>query len=31
MAKEKQSKRHQATEIIQLFREGDSDGGYEAF
>ena len=25
MTKEKQSKRHQATEIIQLFREGRSD------
>ena len=25
MRKEKQSKRHQATEIIQLFREGRSD------
>ncbi|MDA8869469.1 hypothetical protein N9H67_01880 [Methylophilaceae bacterium] len=31
MAKEKQSKRHQATEIIQLFREGDSDGAMRLF
>jgi len=31
MAKEKQSKRHQATEIIQLFREGDSDEAMRLF
>jgi len=31
MTKEKQSKRHQATEIIQLFREGRSDEALELF
>ena len=31
MTKEKQSKRHQATEIIQLFREGDSDEAMRLF
>ena len=31
MAKEKQSKRHQATEIIQLFREGRSDEAMRLF
>ena len=31
MRKEKQSKRHQATEIIQLFREGDSDEAMRLF
>ena len=31
MTKEKQSKLDQATEIIQLFREGNSDGAMEAF
>ena len=31
MTKEKQSKRHQATEIIQLFREGCSDEALELF
>ena len=31
MTKEKQSKRHQATEIIQLFREGHSDEALELF
>ena len=31
MAKEKQSKRHQATEIVQLFREGDSDEAMRLF
>ena len=31
MTKKKQSKLHQATEIIQLFREGRSDGAMELF
>ena len=31
MTKEKQSKRHQATEIIQLFREGRGDGAMRLF
>ena len=31
MIKEKQSKRHQATEIIQLFREGRGDGAMRLF
>ncbi|MDC0542004.1 RNA polymerase sigma factor [Methylophilaceae bacterium] len=31
MTKEKLSKRDQATEIIQLFREGDSDGAMRLF